>query len=129
MATSRTIAGLAGPTLVVGAASVLLNLSAWPSLVDRAFHDPPLVFESGFPVFVAGLAIVRVHNRWTRDWPVLVTVLGWLALVGGLSRVLFPARLADIAVPAVETPGVLAAVAVLLLVVGVFLSFKGYGRE
>lgn len=74
--TSRTIAGLIGPTLVAGAAGVLLNLGAWPALVDRAFRDPPLVFESGFPVFVAGLAIVRVHNRWTGGWPLLVTVLG-----------------------------------------------------
>ena len=26
----------------------------------------------------AGLASVRVHNRWTNGWPVLVTILGWL---------------------------------------------------
>ncbi len=58
-----------------------------------------------------------------------MTVLGWLALLGGLSRILFPTRLADIAVPLVHSTGVLATVAVVLLVVGAFLSFKGYGRE
>jgi hypothetical protein len=127
--TSRTIAALIGPTLVAGAAAVLLNLGVWPALVERAFRDPPLVFVSGFPLFVAGLAIVRVHNRWAGGWPLLVTVLGWLALLGGLSRVLFPTRLADIAVPAVQTPAVLATVAIVLLAAGVFLSFKAYSRE
>ena len=129
MTTSKTIAGLMGPTLVAGAAAVLLNLAAWPALAERAFRDPPLIFVSGFPLYVAGLAIVRAHNRWSGGWPVLVTVFGWLALLGGLSRILFPTRLADIAVPLVHSTGVLVTVAVVLLVAGVFLSFKSYSRE
>jgi len=129
MTTSKTIAGLMGPTLLAGAASVLLNLAGWPALAERAFRDPPLIFESGLLLFVAGLAIVRAHNRWEGGWPVIVTVLGWIALLGGLSRILFPARLADIAVPLVQSTAVVAAVAVVLLVTGVFLSFKGYSRE
>jgi len=64
MTTSKFIAGLVGATLVAGAAAVLLNLGAWPALVEQGFRDPPLIFESGFPLFVAGLAIVRAHNRW-----------------------------------------------------------------
>jgi hypothetical protein len=37
---------------------------AWPALVEQGFHNPALIFESGFPLFVAGLAIVRAHNHW-----------------------------------------------------------------
>jgi hypothetical protein len=129
MTSSKSIAGLIGPTLVAGAVAVLLNLRAWPALVEQGFHDPALIFESGFLVFVAGLAIVRAHNRWEGGWPVLVTVVGWLGLLGGLSRILFPTRLAPIAVGAVRTTGVLPAVAIVFLVVGAFLSFKGYSRE
>jgi len=129
MTTSKTIAGLIGPTIVAGAAAVLLNFGAWPALATQAFRDPALVFESGVLLFVAGLAIVRAHNCWAGGWPLLVTVLGWFALLGGLSRILFPTRLADIAIPAVQSTGVLATVAVVLLVVGAFLSVKGYSRE
>jgi len=128
MTTSKSIAGLIGPTLVVGAGAVLLNLGTWPALVERGFRDPPLVFESGFPLFVAGLAIVRAHNRWSGGWPVLVTMVGWLGLLAGISRILFPARLAPIAVGAVQRAGVLPAVAIVFLVIGAFLSFKGYSR-
>ena len=129
MTTSKSIAGLIGPTLVAGAVAVLLNLGTWPALVEQGFRDPALIFVSGFPLFVAGLAILRAHNRWEGSWPVLVTVAGWLALLGGLSRILFPARLASIAVGAVQTTGVLPAVAIVFLVVGAFLSFKGFSRE
>jgi len=129
MIISKSIAGLTGPTLVAGAVAILLNLGTWPTLVAQAFHDPALVFVSGFSLFVAGLAIVRAHNRWEGGWPVLVTVVGWLALLSGLSRILFPTRLVRIAVGAVQTTGVLPTVAIVCLVAGAFLCFKGYSRE
>ena len=75
MTTSKSIAALIGPTLVAGAVAVLLNLGTWPVLVEQGFRDPALIFVSGFPLFVAGLAIVRAHNRWERGWPVLVTAV------------------------------------------------------
>jgi hypothetical protein len=129
MTTSKSIAGLIGPTLVAGALAVLVNLGAWPALIEQGFGNPALIFVSGFPLFVAGLAIVRVHNRWEGNWSVLVTVTGWLTLLGGFLRMLLPTRLASIAIGAVHTPGVLPAVAMVLLLVGGFLSFKGYRRE
>ena len=129
MTTSKSIAGLIGPTLVVGALAVLVNLGAWPARVEQGFSNPALIFLSGFPLFVAGLAIVRVHNRWEGNWSVLVTIAGWLTLLGGFSRILLPTRLASIAVGAVRTTGVLPAVAIVFLLVGGFLSFKGYSRE
>jgi uncharacterized membrane protein HdeD (DUF308 family) len=57
-------------------------------------HDPALVLVSGVLSFVAGLAVVRVHNHWAADWAVLVTIFGWLLLIGGLVRMLFPIWLA-----------------------------------
>ena len=97
MTTSKTIAGLIGPTLVAIAASMLLNIGSFPALAEQVSRDPALIFVSGILLFVAGLAIVRVHNRWTNGWPVLVTVLGWLFVLGGLARMPFPTGLAAIA--------------------------------
>jgi hypothetical protein len=98
-------------------------------MVDQAFHNPALILVAGYPLFISGLAIVRFHNRWTGGWPVVVTVLGWLAVVSGLSRILFPMRLAGIATRAVQTAGVMPISAAIILIVGAFLSFKAYSRE
>jgi hypothetical protein len=70
MTTSKTIAGLIGPTLVAIAAGMLLNIGSFPTLAEQVSRDPALIFVSGILLFVAGLAIVRVHNRWTNGWPV-----------------------------------------------------------
>src|SRR5260370_2755919 len=81
MTTSKTIAGLIGPMLVAIAAGMLLNIGSFPKLAEQVSRDPALIFVSGILLFVAGLAIVRAHNRWTKQLPVLVTILGWLAIL------------------------------------------------
>jgi hypothetical protein len=131
MANSKTIAALLGPSLIAGALSIFFNLNAWPEIVDEAAQNPALLWVSGWPVFVAGLAIVYLHNQWTGGWPILVTVLGWLAVVSGLVRILFPVKIAGIglAVGAAHTAGVLPIVGIIILLVGAFLSFKAYSRE
>ena len=129
MPSSKTIAGLIGPTLIAIAVALLVNLESFPALAESVSRDPLLIFVSGVLMFIAGLAIVRVHNRWEADWTVLVTVLGWIALIGGLARMMFPTELAAMATKVSQDKGLIAAEAVVLLVVGAFLSYKRYSRK
>jgi hypothetical protein len=126
MANSKTIAGLIGPTLIALAAATLINLGSISTLVESVSHDPALVMVSGVLSFVAGLAVVRVHNHWAGDWAVLVTILGWLLLVGGLVRLLFPIWLAGMAANFAQSTGLIAGEALVFLVIGAFLSYKTY---
>src|SRR5262245_9188738 len=80
MPNSKEIAGLVGPTMIA------MLVSEFP-LVQPHLYDaqtPPVVYFSGVLMFVAGLAIVRTHNHWARDWTVLVTLSGWFSLALGL---------------------------------------------
>src|SRR5512140_2843013 len=82
MQNSKQIAGLVGPALVA------MLVSEFP-LVQPHLYDsqiPPVVYLSGTLMFIAGLAIVRSHNHWTRNWTVLVTLSGWFFLMLGLFR-------------------------------------------
>ena len=126
MANSKALAGLIGPTLIALAAATLINLGSISTLVESVSHDPALVMVSGVLSFVAGLAVVRVHNHWAGDWAVLVTILGWLLLIGGLVRMLFPIWLAGMAANFAQSTGLIAGEAVVFLVIGAFLSYKAY---
>src|SRR5678809_1666097 len=82
MPNSKRIAGLLGPTMIA------MLVSEYP-LVQPHLYDaqiPPVVYLSGTLMFVGGLAVVRLHNRWKRDWTVLVTLSGWFFLLLGLFR-------------------------------------------
>jgi hypothetical protein len=59
--------------------------------------------------------------------PTLVAM--WLALVGGLIRMLFPIQLAEVATKVSQEAGLIAAEAVVLLLVGAFLTYKAYSRR
>ena len=123
------ISALIGPTLIAIAASMLLNINFLPKLMGQVANDPALMFVSGVITFVVGLAIVRVHNFWKGGWPVVVTVLGWLALLGGLARMLFPIQLTAMVAGSAHNTGFLIGESVVFLALGGFLSFKGYSQH
>ena len=130
MSTSKIIAALLGPTLVATAAMVLLNLDAMPVIVDELSKSPMLIVLAGYAAFVPGLAIVYFHNRWTGGWPVLITLVGWLSLVIGLIRMVFPMQLAEImAKSAPALLNVMPAVAAIFLLIGGVLSYRTYVRD
>jgi hypothetical protein len=130
MSTSKTIAALLGPTLVASAVTVLANLDAMPTLIEAMAQSPMLVVLAGYAAFVPGLAIVYFHNRWSGGWPVVVTVMGWLSLVIGLIRMIFPMQIAAMASKLAPAPGgALIAIGVVFLLIGGFLSFKAYARD
>ena len=128
MATSKTIASLIGPTFVAVSAALLLNLGSISAVLEPLSRNPSLVLIYGVFLFVAGLAIVRFHNVWVANWSILVTILGWLLILGGLVRMLFPLRFAAMTGDFAQSWG-MAVVAVVLLVIGAFLSFKAYASR
>ena len=129
MENSKMIAGLIGPSMILVGAVVLLNMQLFPRVAEEAMLSPLLVILAGLITFVVGLAIVRVHNRWQKGWPVIVTVIGWVCILGGLLRALFPVLVAQIAAQVIRVPGILPTAAIIMLALGAFLSFKAYRRE
>jgi hypothetical protein len=119
MTNSKRFAGLLGPTLIAIAISEVMNLRIWTN-VPAYF-----VYLNGALLFVAGLSIVRDHNRWKGGWPVLVTLIGWFLILGGLVRMFAPV----FAQREVQNATALFAGLIVLLAIGAFLTFKAYGRN
>jgi hypothetical protein len=123
MPESRRIAGLVGPTIVA------MVVSEFP-LVQPHLYDaqiPPVVYLSGVLMFVAGLAIVRAHNHWARDWTVLITLAGWLGFLLGLFR-MFAASLYQRGAADTSATAFMILESV-LLVCGLIMTFKAYSRD
>lgn len=120
MTTSIHIAGLLGPTLIALAITESINLDIWTNV------PAPFVYLNGTLLFVAGLSIVRVHNYWRRGWPLLITLIGWFLIIGGLARMMAPGFVQQ------RTEQHTTAVDALLIVplaLGMYLTYKAYGRE
>lgn len=90
MDTSLFLARLLGPMLVVLAIGLLVRQDSWTSMAKEFIASRPLVFLSGLLTLLGGLALVNTHNVWEAGWPVIITIFGWLAVIGGAARMLFP---------------------------------------
>jgi len=123
MPESKRIAGLVGPTIVAMIASEFPLVQ--PHLYDAQI--PPVVYLSGVLMFVAGLAIVRAHNCWARDWTVLITLSGWFGVVLGLFR-MFAAGLYQRSAAGTSAT-VFMALEGVLFVCGLIMTFKAYSRD
>jgi len=121
MPNSKRIAGLVGPTLLAMLASEFPLVQ--PHLYDAQI--PPVVYLSGTLMFVGGLAIVRAHNHWARNWTVLVTLTGWFFLALGLFRMFAAGQYQRSS--AYTSATVFMILEGLLLVIALIMTFKAYG--
>ena len=126
MAPAVFIARLIGPTFIVIGIGVLLNGSFYDAMIAEAVKSPALIYFAGLFALVPGLAMLNVYRAWTADWRVVITILGWLMVIGGIVRIVLPQLIATLATDIYSGTPVLAIFAVIILVVGAYLSFEGY---
>jgi uncharacterized membrane protein HdeD (DUF308 family) len=90
MERSRFIAKLIGPICIAGGAGMLFNTAVFKAMFERGLHDHLLIYIAGLIALTSGLAILALHNTWQCNWTVLITLFGWLAIIGGIVRMVAP---------------------------------------
>jgi len=95
MAQSIFLAKLIGPFFAIVGLSVLVNASAFLGIAKEFLSSPALIFLSGILTLPVGVAIVLTHNVWVANWPVLITIVGWLGVITGVARTVAPQRVAE----------------------------------
>ena len=126
MANSVFLAKLIGPVALVAAVSLFLNATAYRAMAQEFLRSPALVYLSGFLTMTAGVAIVLTHNVWVANWPVLITIFGWLAAIGGAARIAFPDKVRTIGESFLRKPMVLNVGGAIWLAIGAVFCYFGY---
>jgi uncharacterized membrane protein YidH (DUF202 family) len=106
--------------------SLLVNEAAFRKMSTEFLRSPALIFFSGMILMPAGLAVVLSHNVWVLDWPLIITLLGWIAVISGALRVFAPERALKIGKKAIARKEYLTAAAAVWLVIGVVLCYFGF---
>ncbi len=127
MYTSLFLAKLIGPIFVIVGIGLLLNGDRYRAVVDEVMSSYTLLYIFGAIALTGGLAIVLTHNVWVWDWPVIITIVGWLMIVRGSLRIIIPQQVEDLARKMVAGwPEVLLISGVLVITIGAFLCWKGF---
>jgi hypothetical protein len=128
MPTSLFLAKLIGPLFLAVGVGLIANAAVYKKLAEEALASLALIYLSGLLAMTAGMAIVLSHNVWALDWRVLITLLGWLAAIGGAVRIVMPQGTQRIGRKFLKHPQGLIIAAAIWLAVGAVLCFFGYFR-
>jgi hypothetical protein len=126
MDSSIFLARLIGPLLVVIGAGLLVNRDNYRTLAREFLDSPALIYIAGLIAFVAGLSFVLTHNVWVLGWPLVITLLGWLTLIGGIVRIVFPRATAQLGERMLRNESWVVGAALAYIAVGLWLSAAGY---
>lgn len=53
-------------------------------------EDRTVTVSTGYITFLLGLVTVSLHGIWVWDWRLAVTLLGWVTLLKGITKIAFP---------------------------------------
>lgn len=119
-------AAIVGPYLLAVALAILLNGRVFRAMLADIADDTGLIFFAGLIAVAIGATLIKLHNVWVWDWPVLVTLLGWLALIGGFFRIIWPDKAAAMARAVTGNEVAMNVMAIAAFVVGATLVDVGY---
>ena len=90
METSILIAKIIAVVYLSAALGGFFSRDYYRRLAEDIYKNAALTYMMGFMVVILGFLIVHHHNLWVQDWRVLITVIGWIALVKGVAIIAFP---------------------------------------
>lgn len=126
MDNSIVLAKFIGPFIILIAVGVLFNIKIFRQIMEDFLKSPGLIYITGLITFVAGLAIVLFHNIWTTDWRVLITAFGWISVVKGALLTILPGSPVKLTKIYMKNINLVAIPWAIMLLIGIFLTLKGY---
>jgi len=88
---SVIIAQVLGIFFVVMGIAMVVGSKATAGAIEESVAHKGIMFVWGILALLIGAVIVVLNNAWTTGLPLLITILGWLALLKGVFIVLAPA--------------------------------------
>ena len=126
MQRSIYLAKLIGPVFATIGIGTLVNMPAYRAMGEQFLHNHALIYLSGMIALAAGIALVLAHNVWRGDWRLIITVFGWLAIVGGAFRIVAPQVAASWGLHLIADRALPMVAGFVVLVLGAVLSYFGY---
>ena len=90
MGLSILLARMLSVVYVSAALGAIVSGDHYRRLPEDLFGNAGLTYVTGFITVVLGILIVHYHNTWTKNWPVLITAIGWGALLKGVAIIVVP---------------------------------------
>lgn len=125
METSILIAKIIGIIYLSFGLGILINTKLYQKLLEQLLIDPSIRILGGFMAIIIGILILEYHNVWEANWTVVISIIGWVALIKGVLLLTFP-KFITIAKPLFDNEKKLRFLAIFVAVFGLIFAYLGF---
>lgn len=93
--------------------------------IENAVQNPGTLFLMGIVALIIGALMVTTQAAWY-GWQIVITLIGWAALLKGLLIILFPRSMATLYRKCAK-PDMIVIWGMLVTIIGLFLVWAGFG--
>ena len=93
MELSILIAKIISVIYIASGIAILTGTFKISDFVNEFEKSPTLIFLSGCIGIIFGMILVNYHNIWVKNWTVIITIISWIMLIGGVLVVIVPGAL------------------------------------
>lgn len=94
--TDAQIFQLAGIVYLSVGIGIISSRDFYSKMVANFMDNAAAYYLGGLTALTIGYLLVTFHNDWVKDWPVLITILGWIALIKGIFLLAAPNAAAQV---------------------------------
>ena len=69
---------------------LLLNSNYYQKVIIKLLNDATYIVLGGIIAIIIGFLIIENHNKWVKNWTVIITIFGWIALIKGVLLLALP---------------------------------------
>lgn len=125
MELSILLAKIIGLILMLVASALLINRKNVDLLFGLYKHSEA-VFITGILETVLGIVFILSHNVWTLDFRGIITAVGWILLVRGVGRTLFPSRVTRMLSKFKKMRSLMTPLLIFVFLIGAYLAYVGF---
>lgn len=90
MESSVLIARIISITYLAFGFGLLFSSQFYKREIPKLVENPVLLIYDGFVATVLGCLMIYYHNTWESNWTTIITVIGWIGFIKGISLLIFP---------------------------------------
>ena len=126
METSIFLAKVTGLFGAISTLAIIIRYKLHFAMEENAAKNPATIHLSGYLFLMLGILLTVSHQVWTRDWRVVITIIGWLILLKGLMRILFPGTIKKLTEKKIKNEKRFLLTEVVTFLISLYLIYQGF---
>ena len=104
----------------------VINDNFYEDIFNGFGENLSLAYINGFFAVIAGYLLITFYNVWALELPIIITILGWMALFKGIVLLIAPKKMLGFTRNIMKNKKFLAMHRVMILIMGIGFLYIGY---